>query len=271
MRPLALSILVLVALIAPAASADVPAWVDGPSFRAFCDTLREKTACPGCSCEALTQSPPTAGLDGASGFGTGLVVRLAGAQADGQLNFDQLRVALGSEGKLVDAGVIGEASYPADGRTYGAVEVLESAQRVDMCPGMCPHEPVGMAHVFEVRTSWTTPDDARPDRGDIRTTTELVACFAPDEKTPGCWLTPIGAGTGTWQYDLTGEGNEKRRDKATWSRSYRLSPSGEVTLTLGKPKGKLPAELATKAMAALPTRLHLRDLLTRPGTRPAAR
>ena len=131
MRPLALSILVLVALIAPAASADVPAWVDGPSFRAFCDTLREKTACPGCSCEAMTQSPPTAGMDGASGFGTGLVVRLAGAQADGRINFDQLRVALGSEGKLVDAGVIGEASYPADGRTYGVVEVLESAQRVD--------------------------------------------------------------------------------------------------------------------------------------------
>ncbi|PKN57690.1 MAG: hypothetical protein CVU56_09700 [Deltaproteobacteria bacterium HGW-Deltaproteobacteria-14] len=258
-----LTLMLAVTLLAPPAFADVPEWTDEPEFEGFCKELRTSATCADCGCEAITQSDPTeeVGPDG-SAFPTALVVKLAGIRNDNDgFIMSQLRAVLGTEGKLADAGVIGDASGHMGNPRQATVEVVGSAQRFDMCPGMCPHEPVGMVHAFEVKTTWTEPTTDEGDVVKTATRTDLALCFAPDDKTPGCWLLPIGEAAGTIK-SVEGKPDQVKEAKL-WSRSWKLSSSGELELTLGAPTGKGAAAVA-RASAKLPKKLHLKDLLTRP-------
>lgn len=258
-----LTLMLAVTLFASPALADVPEWTDEPEFEAFCKDLRKSATCAECGCAAVTQSDPTEEVGpGGSDFPTGLVVQLAGVRDDDDgFIVSQLRAVLGTEGKVEDAGVIGDATGHMGNPRQAKVEVVGSAQRYDMCPGMCPHEPVGMVHAFEVKTTWTEPTTDDGDVTKIETHTDLALCFAPDDKTPGCWLLPIGETTGTL---TVAEGKPDRlKEQKVWSRSWKLSGSGEVQLSLGAPKGK-GAAAAGRASAKLPKKLHLKDLLTRP-------
>ncbi|TNF33756.1 MAG: hypothetical protein EP329_07985 [Deltaproteobacteria bacterium] len=256
------------AFVASAAHADVPAWTDEAGFESFCTTLTKAAECPDCVCEAITQSNPTEDAGEASDIPTAVVVKVGGVKEDGTI-VARYHVVLGSESKLVDGGVIGDASGHMGNPREVKVEILGSEQRFDMCPGMCPHEPVGMIHAFEVKSTWVEPTE-KDGMSKLGSTTDLALCFAPDGKTAGCWLLPIGATSGTVKADPSGGDNDVIKEKETWSRTWKLSESGEVQLRLGKPSGRVPGAI-NRAVDKTPNKQHLKDIPTRPETKPAAK
>lgn len=263
-------------LFSPAALADVPAWTDDPPFERFCDELREKLSCPDCSCQAVTQSNPTEDASEVSGIPTGLVVYVQGMQEDG-MNVRVMRAVLGAEGKLFDAGTIGDASSHMGQPRMGTVEIRSSAQHYDMCPGACPHSPVGMVHAFEVVTTFVDSDLENPERSTEETTIELALCFDPagdsgpkDGAKPGCWLLPIGGSSAKLHYDMLSDVPPKQLKKTTWSRSWKLA-GGDVTLTLGPLKGTVPRAIKQGPAAKAPKKGHLDGLPGRADVRAAVR
>jgi len=248
-------------LSAPSARADVPAWTDDAPFEAFCAGLTKDAGCPECVCEVITQSNPTEDVGEISDIPTALVVRVTGVRDDGTI-VSQFRAILGQEGKLADAGVLADASGHMGNPREGAVEILGSAQRFDMCPGMCPHDPVGIVHAFEVKTTWSEPTEKDPTVSNTESRTDLALCFAADGKDAGCWLLPLSAAKGTAKED------GPSKEKSVWSRSWKLSESGQVELTLGKAKGKAPAPVAKAAKLA---KTFLKDVPGRPDATPATR
>lgn len=257
-------------LFSPAALADVPAWTDDPPFERFCDELREKLTCPDCSCQAVTQSNPTEDASEVSGIPTGLVVYVQGMREDG-MGVQVMRAVLGSEGKLFDAGTIGDASSHMGQPRVGKVDIRSSEQRFDMCPGMCPHNPVGLIHAFEVVTTFIDSDLENPEQSTEETTVELALCFDPkDDGNPGCWLLPIGGSSAKLHYDMLSDVPPKQLKKTTWSRSWKLAGGG-VTLTLGPLKGTVPRAIKQGPAAKAPKKGHLDALPGRADARAAAR
>lgn len=263
-KPLLLPLALVFSSLAPVARADVPAWVDEPAFEKHCEQIRAAVGCPDCQCSAITQSNPTVDAAAVSDIPSAVLAELTGTSPDGAMTIHVLRAVLGSAERLFDGGTVLDLTTGfADPRT-SRFEVVGSEQVMDMCPGACPHEPVGLVHAFELESVWVSGIDVTPDKGVETTTRQLALCFAPGEgAAPGCWLLPLGERTEEVKYDLSGEGKEKRGKKKGWSRTWKLSPGGEVQLSLGPVKGSAPSEIKQGPVGKAPKKDHLKPLTVR--------
>jgi len=269
---LALVLMLSSLTFAARARADVPAWTDDDAFEQFCEQLRGAIGCPDCQCSAITQSNPTEDAAEASDIPTALVVELTGTADDGARTVRVLRAVLGSDKGLFDGGTLADLSTTSGDVRTGQVEVVRSEQRMDMCPGACPHTPVGMVHAFELKSVWLSGVDVNPSEGIETLETTLALCFAPAEgKAPGCWLVPVGGGTQAVHFDVAGDGKDKVGKQKLWSRTWKLSPSGEVQLVLGAIKGTAPRDIAQGPVAKAPKKGHLKGLTDRADVKAAKR
>lgn len=251
--------LLALSLVSPATPADVPAWIDAEQG-ALCKGLRATLKCGKCSCEAYTQSNPMEDAADISDIPSAVVFEVRGVDDKGE-QLHVLRAFLGKKGALKDAGSLAVYTAPRGANTKSRMEVAMSSQTFDMCPGMCPHNPVGLIHAFEVVSRVRHPAEKKGEV-DIETVdTSLALCFAPQDGSgpAGCWLTPIGAGSDAVRVDPE-TGQERRGARPGWKRNWTLSDGGMVELTLGRIKGKAPDSIAEGPVGNAPKKCFVLDI-----------
>ena len=230
LRTMTLTVLLLAA---PAAMADVPAFLDGAVMDRLCAQLRATDACPECKCDAITQSNPTPQwTENATSIPTGVLVLVSGATAAGA-HVKKLHAILGTERKLVDGGVVADLSVNAGVDAKADFQVPMSQRHYDMCSDACRHTAVGAIHLFEVEVSRDerTALEKEEERHHSRTRM-LVSCFE-ENKVPVCYGTTIGF----QQRRVFPKRRQKAKPMRGWSRSWKVGGKLGTQLVVGPLRG----------------------------------
>ncbi|MCA9515398.1 MAG: hypothetical protein KC635_10675 [Myxococcales bacterium] len=258
LRVVAPAALLALLALAPAARADVPAWTDGPVFAATCKTAAAAAGCPSCRCEAVTSTSSIGVTSDATDIRDAVVVELRGEAAGKP--FRQVHVFLGDDKQAVDGGVLatfGNLPGPHHGEGY---ELVSTKQVMDMCPGACDWDAVGLVHLFEVRETSREGDGSEATVPET-TVTSLIACMEHDKR-PGCWYLGLGVST----QDVTkpaGGGKEKRGKKRSWARTWKIGGKSGAELVLGKVTGNAARDLIERSgLETGKKTLHLGEIPT---------
>ena len=224
----------LLVLTAPLAHADIPDLPLDTLLAPICKDARASVGCPTCACEAVTQTPP-GNWSSVSDLTHALVVWVHGELSPGRAA-NLYVAALGGEkgfkygGILADASGLGRPEEPF----FAEAEVRGAESFMDMCPGACPHDPVGPVHFYLVKQTLTARSD---DYKDTETTTEtLVPCFEQGGAL-ACYRVPISESVVRKIPQLEPGNKEKILSKSGWKRKWSIGGPIGMELVLGKASG----------------------------------
>ncbi len=230
--------------LAPAAIADVPV-VDDAVLKAPCDEARTLDGCPTCTCKLRTSTSPYPGLDErTSDIVIGAIVDVEGKRPDGE-DYAAAHVLLGTSTKLEHLGRVAE-SFIVDENHFRQYDISAGRAEMQMCPGGCQFEAVGLIHPFEVKTSDMLTKNL--DDGTVEETvgeeTRLVLCF---EAAGGltCASLPIAFEKRVHRPPMAPGMKDKVLSREGFKRSWKFGKAGDIAL--GKATGKLAPVLANPA------------------------
>lgn len=230
--PAALSV-----LASSTALADVPDLAESVLTEP-CAAARALDECPDCKCELQTQTSPIGVDERSSSVPLGVILRVSGTKASGE-EYAAAHVAMGTTTKLEHIGRVADTSSvgPVSSRTF---DVVGHTQEMQMCPGGCEYEAVGLIHPFVVTTTQVGYDMESPQET-VDEETRLVLCF---EGAGGvtCASMPLAKEHRVTMPGATPEARRKVVSREGYERSWKFGKAGDIAF--GKASGKLAKELA---------------------------
>ncbi len=250
----------LVPLFTVAARADVPV-LDDEVLDALCSAaVSSEPSCENCSCTMRTSTTPVSGLDErTSGLLIGLVLDVAGKRDDGS-EFSAAHIALGTTKEMTRVGRL--ATSRQDGDKFTQYDILALPAVMDMCPGMCDWEAVGVIHPLEVTTTETVTkvlEDATHEET-VREETRLVLCF----QGPGgisCGSTPLKLEERVVRPAMAPGMKTKVLSKAGYARTWKWGKLGDIAF------GKVTGKLASRLSDASARKVKIMDIFPEPDGR----
>jgi|GEM_PF-1807682 len=227
--------------LAPSALADVPV-IDESILKVPCDEARTLDDCPTCKCQLRTSTSPLPGLDErTSDIIFGIIIDVEGKRTDGT-DYAAAHVLLGDSKKLTHLGRVAD-SRQIDDTHFRQYDLTAMRAEMQMCPGGCTFEAVGLIHPFEVTT---TDSISKPlDDGTVELTsgteTRLVLCF---EGAGGltCASLPLAFEKRVSRPPMAPGMKDKTLSREGFKRTWKFGKAGDIVF--GKATGKLAAVLA---------------------------
>jgi hypothetical protein len=256
--------------VIPLATADTPGFLD-PVMGQVCGTLQAAEKCTKCTCEAITQSNPTQTWDKATVIPTCTLVLVAGLSESSQ-RVNALHAVCGSPKALYHGGRVAQTTAPADIQRKASIEVTDSKQHYDMCPGGCGHLAVGAVHLFEIVVSIdertgqfagvATDPDGPTERLESRAK-ELVTCYMADDKEPlTCFATTLA-----YANRLVYPHKKRQARMKGWTRTWKLGGGRfGMALKVGKLTGKNARSAKDDGVGKAPLVSHFIDMEKRSDT-----
>jgi len=224
-----------------AALADLPGDLSDAAIADACAAAKAQDACPTCKCGPRTSTSPVSGLDErTSSYIYGVVLDVEGKAADGA-DFAAAHVALGGKDKLEHIGRLATSRLVAEGG-FVQYDIVAMSAVMQMCPGGCDYEAVGVVHPFEVTV--TTTNTKNLDDGTVEESvseeTRLVLCY---EAAGGltCASMPLRLEERVRHPAMAPGMKDKVLSRQGYKRSWKFGRDGDVAF--GKAEGKLVKRL----------------------------
>jgi hypothetical protein len=221
-----------------------------------CGEAKAAAACPECVCEPYTQTYSPDQFDQDEQMMHGLAVHLEGKSTAGA-PVKRYVAMFGNPSGFTYAGVL--VDYSGGARAVMTASVRGAERFMDMCPGACEHDPVGIVHIFEVtRTSKSISED--PMSWDT-TEAELAVCYEQDKR-PTCWSVPLSASNvGSTVPDSPGD-KPKVKTKSEWKWKWSIARDayGAPMLKLSKGSGKGDHGMKENPLFAKGGKVYFRDV-----------
>jgi len=194
----------------------------------------------------------------------GAIIDVEGKRPDG-VDYAAAHVVLGTITKLEHVGRVAE-SYISEENHFRQYDLVARPAAMQMCPGGCGFDAVGLIHPFEVTTSDIVTKNL--EDGTVEETigdeTRVVLCF---EGAGGltCASMPIALEVRVKRPQMAPGMKEKILSRKGFKRTWKLGKAGDIVF--GKASGKLASVLAQPEAH----KLSLMDLYRNKDTRPLDR
>jgi hypothetical protein len=254
-------------MLSAPARADLPEVAFGPVFEALCDDLRKSSDCAGCVCNPITSSSPTDNNN--PEIAHGILVKLE-SKPDSDPFKTRFFVAIGSDKKLRNAGLIHKADATSEFPVYPELEWKKVEQFNDQCLA-CDHENVGLVHIFDLVIKDVTmfQNEIYESFEKHTTLNLLLTCFGAPEAT--CYSTPLGMSERTDRMSMAPGDKGKKGKTESWSRTWKIGGRNKMQVVLGPLTGNLAGAMKKAGLEKDRNEFHFGDIPTRAFTGKADR
>lgn len=219
------------ALLAPAARADLPEAAFGPVFERFCDDLKKVADCSDCTCSPITSSSASRDTLGADpDFAHAILVKLetpAGV-SPGKVRF---HLAIGSDSRLTNGGEFFRGDFTDEAPRYVDIEVKKAEQVLDVCL-KCDHENAGLVHLFDVvlKSNQASQSEDYAFWEEHEHISVLLTCMK--ETQPNCFGTLLGSSSQRIRPPMAPGDKGEKGKKETTSRTWKLGGRNKLQIVL---------------------------------------